>query len=270
MPTSASRAVPHASAAPGGGGHAERREEVEKNVVMPLSFLTARWSNLCLLTYAVPPALLEPRLPPGTTLDTRDGHAFVSLVAFDFLDTRVLGVPWPGYRDFPEINLRFYVRHGHDRGVVFIREYVPKRLVAFLARATYGEPYVAAPMTSRVSEDDATITVEHRLTVGGRENRLSVTGRKPCAMPAADGVEHFFKEHQWGFGTGRRGRQCIRYEVSHPHWDCYPVETYDLDWDWAAAYGPEFAFLQDAAPYSVVMAVGSAISVFPKGKLATA
>src|SRR3954464_3011883 len=111
---------------------------------MPLSFLTARWSNLCLLTYAAPPALLEPRLPPGLALDLRDGQAFVSLVAFDFLDTRVLGVRWPGYRNFPEINLRFYVRHGADRGVVFIREFVPARLVAFLAKTLYGEPYVAA------------------------------------------------------------------------------------------------------------------------------
>jgi hypothetical protein len=80
-----------------------------------MPFLTARWSNLCLLTYAVPPSLLEPRLPRGLTLDLRAGDAFVSLVAFDFLDTRVLGIPWPGFRDFPEISLRFYVRRGDDR-----------------------------------------------------------------------------------------------------------------------------------------------------------
>src|SRR5690242_7043427 len=109
-----------------------------------MSFLTARWSNLFLLTYAVPRPLLAGRLSPGLELDTRlglvddaaaerfgrDGPAFVSLVAFDFLDTRVLGVPWPGYRNFPEINLRFYVRWpttdgaGVERGVVFVREFV--------------------------------------------------------------------------------------------------------------------------------------------------
>src|SRR5258706_7301960 len=126
-----------------------------------MPFLTAGWSNLCLLTYAVPPALLEPRLPRGLSLDLRDGQAFVSLVAFDFLDTRVLGVSWPGYRDFPEINLRYYVRHGAERGVVFIREFVPRRAVAFLARAVYGEPYLAAPMKSRVTQDDDRIAVEH-------------------------------------------------------------------------------------------------------------
>src|SRR4051794_41098406 len=100
-----------------------------------MHFLTARWSNLCLFTYAVPRPLLEPRLAPGLELDTRDGQSFVSLVAFDFLDTRVLGVPWPGYRNFPEINLRFYVRRplpdgGFERGVMFVREFVPQWFVA--------------------------------------------------------------------------------------------------------------------------------------------
>src|SRR4051812_19695142 len=109
---------------------------------MPLSILTARWSNLCLLTYAVPPPPpqpppppaptiplptppprwptlspppspappppLDPPPPPALSLALRDGPAFVSLVAFDFLDPRVLGPPWPGHRHFPEINLRFY------------------------------------------------------------------------------------------------------------------------------------------------------------------
>ena len=97
------------------------------------AFLSARWERLCLVTYDVDPARLAPLLHPELELDTRDGRAFVSLVAFDFLDTRVLGIPWPGYRSFPEVNLRFYVRHGDRRGVVFIREYVPKRLIAWIA-----------------------------------------------------------------------------------------------------------------------------------------
>src|SRR5215213_8997960 len=109
---------------------------------MARPFLTARWHNLFLATYPVPPALLEPRLPPGLTLDLRDGRAFVSLVAFEFLDTRVLGVPWPGYRDFAELNLRFYARRGEERGVVFLREFVPRFLIAWLARKLYNEPYL--------------------------------------------------------------------------------------------------------------------------------
>ena len=102
--------------------------------------------ELVLATYPVAPALLERRLPPGLSLDLRDGQAFVSLVAFDFLDMCVLGRSWPGYRNFPELNLRFYVHDGEGRGVVFIREFVPHRLVAWLARVLYNEPYLAAPI----------------------------------------------------------------------------------------------------------------------------
>jgi uncharacterized protein YqjF (DUF2071 family) len=232
---------------------------------MPRPFLTARWANLFLATYPVPPALLAPRLPPGLELDTRDGSAFVSLVAFEFLDTRVLGVPWPGYRDFGEINLRFYARRGGDRGVVFVREFVPQRLVAWVARALYNEPYLAAPVRVSRREDEQTLAMDYRLAFAGREHRLSATGGKPAFRPAEGSDEHFFKEHHWGYGVTRRGR-AVRYQVSHPVWDVYPVRSHALDLDWEAVYGPEWEFLGRAAPCSTVLAAGSPVSVFPKGE----
>ncbi len=246
----------------------------------PRPFLSARWSNLILATYAVDPAVLRARLPPGCRLDLAGGHALVSLVAFDFLDTRVLGVRWPGFVNFPEVNLRFYVRHtqtdvgGSDgnevgterRGVVFVREFVPQRTVAALARWTYNEPYAATRMASRVVEDGPTLTVEHRLDVAGRERRIGVTADAAAARPAGDSSGAFLIEHQWGFGTSRFGR-LIRYQVVHEPWDVYPVRSLDLDWDWAAAYGPAFAPLQDAKPVSVVLAAGSAVSIYPRGKV---
>jgi uncharacterized protein YqjF (DUF2071 family) len=239
-----------------------------------MPFLTARWSNLCLFTYSAPAALLAPRLPPGLELDTREGQAFVSLVAFDFLDTRVLGIPWPGYRNFAELNLRFYVRRRgagtetssdapRERGVVFIREFVPQRLVAWMAKAIYNEPYVAAPLVSTIQHASDAITVEHRLTFAGRTHRLSMTGDKPATRPPETGVEHFFKEHRWGYGTGRDGR-LVRHEVVHPIWDIHPVRSWSLDLDFSTVYGPEWAFLADASPYSTVLAVGSEVQVFPK------
>lgn len=229
-------------------------------------FLTARWSNLFLATYVVPEELLTPRLPPGLELDRRDGHAFASLVAFDFLDTRVLGVPWPGYRDFPELNLRFYVRAGDRRGVVFVREFVPPRLVAFLARLLYNEPYRSAPISSRMVEAGDMLTAVYALTWQGKRHTLRATGAKPPARIDASGVEHFFKEHVWGFGRTRRG-WTLCYEVSHPEWEVYPVREYAIDLDWAAVYGPEWGVMQGAEPYSTVLAVGSAVAVYPKGRL---
>jgi uncharacterized protein YqjF (DUF2071 family) len=234
---------------------------------MSRPFLTAAWRNLFLATYAVPPALLEPRLPPGLTLDTRDGNAFVSLVAFEFLDTRVWRVawPWPGLRNFAELNLRYYVREGGQRGVVFLREFVPLRLITWMAHLFYHEPYRTAPLTATHHDDDATRRMEYRLRYAGREHVLSVTGAKPSFLPGEDTNEHFFKEHRWGFGTTRRGR-TLRYEVMHPAWEVFPVRDYHIDFDAAVAYGPEWEFLGKAAPYSTVFAVGSVVQVFPRDK----
>lgn len=226
------------------------------------AFLRAAWRRLVLVTYAVEPARLEPWLPPGLTFDLRDGQAFVSLVAFDFLETKVLGMGWPGLRDFPEINLRFYVREGERRGVAFVREWVPSHLVAGVARWLYNEPYQAAPMTSSHRVDGDRLIVEHRLSVGG-DQTLRVEADAAPTLPAEDSLEHFFKEHSWGYGTSRRGR-LVRYEVQHPRWRTHRVRSLDLAWDWGAVYGAAWADLAGAEPASVVLAEGSPVAVSPR------
>ena len=232
---------------------------------IPRPFLTARWSNLAILTYEVPPALLDPHLPAGLELDRRGRAAFASLVAFDFLDTRVWGVPWPGFRRFPEINLRFYVKRGERRGVVFIREFVPQPAVAWLARAIYNEPYLVAPIDSGAVEEPSAVVTLRRLHWRGRTHAIEVTGSRPAVKPAADSQDYFFKEHQWGFGRDRRGHTLV-YEVRHPTWDIYPVRSWSLDLDWAQVYGPPWGFLSAEKPASVVLAAGSAVSVYPRAR----
>ena len=226
------------------------------------AFLRAEWRRLCLVTYALEPARLEPLVPPGLSLDLREGKAFVSLVAFDFLRPRVLGIPWPGYRDFPEINLRFYVRQGERRGVAFVREYVPKRLIAWIARWLYNEPYVYAPMTSSTRAGEGALEIEHRLRVGGKDQVLRVQADATPALAPQDSTETFFKEHTWGYGTSRRGG-LVTYEVRHPLWRTYPVRDLQLEWDWGAVYGPEWADLGELEPASVVLAEGSPVAVSP-------
>lgn len=232
---------------------------------MAFSFLSATWSNLINLTYRVPPALLTPHLPDGLELDVQDGEAFVSLVAFDFLKTRVAGIPWPGYRDFPELNLRFYVKDGDERGVVFIREFVPKALIAKLANAFYNEPYVAAPMSSQTKDDGQLITFELSVTYADKTHTVRATGSHPAYLQPEDSVAHYFKEHKWGFGRDHGGR-TLRYEVEHPVWETYELQSYDLDLDFGLLYGPQWAFLNEAKPMATIFAVGSPIKVFPKGK----
>jgi uncharacterized protein len=227
-------------------------------------FLTARWCNLILANFEVPRALLQPLVPPGCELDRRDGACWASLVGFQFLGTRVLGIGWPGFRNFPEWNLRFYVTHNGERGVCFVREFVPQWSVATIARVLYNEPYRATKMSMAVMDEAGALTATYTVTWAGRVHSLSATGAKPAMRPTADSPEHWFKEHSWGFGTGRRG-QLIRYEVNHPEWDVYPVREFEFDLDWALLYGTEWTVMNGVQPASVVLAAGSEISVYPKG-----
>jgi hypothetical protein len=118
-----------------------------------------------MLNYEVAPSGLISFIPPGTELDFYQGNTFVSVVGFNFLNTRVFGCAFPFHRNFEEVNLRFYVRHrapeGWRRGVVFIRELVPRRFIAFIARTCYGEPYTALPMRHEIQQTSGSISAKY-------------------------------------------------------------------------------------------------------------
>src|SRR5436189_3159445 len=118
-----------------------------------------------MLNYVVDPRLIMPLVPAETEIDFENGETFLSVVGFLFLDTRLLGLPIPLHRDFEEVNLRFYVRRKSAdtwrRGVVFIRELVPRRAIALVARAFYGENYVAVQMKHEIEHVDLAIKVEY-------------------------------------------------------------------------------------------------------------
>jgi uncharacterized protein len=146
-------------------------------------FLTAEWRHLAMLNFVIDPATIEPFVPQGTELDAWQGKTFVSLVAFLFLNTRVLGIAVPFHRNFEEVNLRLYVRRKVEgswrRGVVFVKEVVPRRAIAWTARALYGENYVAAPMGHNIQSDGshpgAARLVSYWWKIAGRENRVELS-----------------------------------------------------------------------------------------------
>ncbi|MSQ23761.1 MAG: DUF2071 domain-containing protein [Chloroflexi bacterium] len=227
------------------------------------TFLTAGWANLVLLTFEVPEDLVQASIHPSLAPDLVDGRAHASLVAFDFQDTRLLGQRIPGYVNFPEINLRTYVRSGDRRGVSFVGELVPKRMIARLARALYNEPYRATVMRSKTEIDGDRVSVEHRWRWKGAQQRLAATGRDVRAA-APDGVERLFKEHEWGFGTGHSGA-LLSYRVQHPEWSTRQVTDVAWDVDFEQQYGKRWAFLGDARPISTIFAVGSEVMVSMPG-----
>ena len=224
-------------------------------------FLTAEWRNIAVLTYAVDTSVLERHLPKGLRLDLWKGQALVSLVGFQFLDTRVLDLRVPFWASFPEVNLRFYVcretAEGERRGVVFIKEIVPYYAVAATARGLYNENYFHLPMSCEVTEGPR---AEYRWQFGGRENRLAVTAGGLPRIPDDESLDAFIVEHYWGYSRSRSG-EAIEYEVGRKPWRTYPIANFEMDVDVAGMYGPEMAEAMRGTPLSVVLAEGSKISV---------
>lgn len=229
-------------------------------------FLTAEWRDLIMANYEVSPELLADLIPLGTEIDLHDGRCFVSLVGFMFLRTRVLGVPIPGHINFEEVNLRFYLKRKTDdenrRGVCFIKEIVPRRAIAVVARRLYGEPYERW----RMSNDRSETLAEYTWSRDGKVNRVRAELGTSLGVPDEGSHGEFIIEHYWGY-TRRGPRRTDEYKVEHPKWELREVTSSKIDVDFGDVYGNRFAFLNGQDPVSVLFAEGSEISVFKGARL---
>ncbi len=230
----------------------------------PPVFLTAEWRSLVMLNYAVDPAILAGHLPRGLELDLWQGEALVSMVGFRFLHTRVLGVAVPFHQDFEEVNLRFYVRRrvgdGWQRGVVFVREIVPKRAIAMVARVAYNEPYVALPMRHWVPEAGAAGMLEFGWKLRGNWGGLGAETMGEPQPLVAGSAEEFIFEHYWGY-TRQRDGSTTEYQVEHAPWKVWQTSRSWLSGDIGTLYGAEFHEALAESPRSAFVAEGSPILV---------
>jgi uncharacterized protein YqjF (DUF2071 family) len=236
------------------------------------TFLTADWRYIAMLNYEVDPGVLRPLLPRGTSLDERDGRHFVSMVAFLFLDTRVLGLPALWHQNFEEVNLRFYVRRkmgAESRaGVVFIREMVPFPLVAEVARLTYNEPYRTVHMEHTVVQTDGELqSIEYRFGALRERCRITLHVDGPARNMEAGSDEEFLSERGWGY-TRQRNAGTIEYRVDHARWNVWPNVRCEVDGPLAEFYDEPFATIISGAPASVFVADGSAVAVHMPERIA--
>jgi uncharacterized protein YqjF (DUF2071 family) len=245
-----------------------------------------------MLNFAIDPALLTPLTPRGTELDSWRGTTYISLVGFRFLRTALLSVPVPCHRNFEEVNLRFYVRRREGdelrRGVVFIRELVPRRAIAVVARAWYNEPYSALPMRHRIERRPAG-SGDGPGSSAGQGDAGGGTGIEPDlvhygwrrggvwegfslrasgeATPVEPGSEaEYITEHYWGY-TRQRDGGSIEYRVEHPRWRAWPATGLDLSGDFATLYSPAFAAVLARQPTSAFIADGSPVTVYQPRRL---
>ncbi|HEY2015623.1 MAG TPA: DUF2071 domain-containing protein [Bryobacteraceae bacterium] len=240
----------------------------------PRPFLTAEWKHLAMLNYAVDASLLEHLVPGGTELDQFGGKTYVSLVGFRFLRTRVGGIRIPFHSDFDEVNLRFYVKPRRPgpvrRGVVFVREIVPRYAVAKVARVVYRENYISLPMDHRIVEPvspSGRVQAEYRWRYRGGWNSLRVECDGVPALAAEGSLEQFITEHYWGYAA-QPGGGCVEYQVEHERWRVWRANVAEFAGDPSGLYGPQLAACLKRAPDSAFLADGSAVTVYSGTRIA--
>jgi uncharacterized protein YqjF (DUF2071 family) len=234
---------------------------------MQSPFLSAEWRNLLMINFQADPAVLQRYVPYRTELDTWNDTHYASLVGFMFQNTRVRGLSIPWHRHFEEVNLRFYVRYkdGNEwkRGVVFIKELVPKRMITFVANTIYKEKYATHPMRHKWDHSGDQLAVSYEWQVNGHWNHLTAQADL-APLPIAAGSEaEFITDHYWGYthmGPGKTGE----YQVTHPQWRTHKINDYSYHCDAAALYGEAFVEMLRQQPLSALLAEGSEITVLPK------
>jgi uncharacterized protein YqjF (DUF2071 family) len=185
----------------------------------------------------------------------------------------VLGVPVPFHRDFDEVNLRFYVRRDMPggevrRAVAFVRELVPRRAIAVVARLAYNEPYRAVPMRSSApaGTTDAPGRVLYEWRTSARWQHAAATAIGAPLVPPPESEAAFVTEHYWGY-TRQRDGGTVESEVRHPPWRGGAAVDPTLVADVRGLYGSTFERVLAAPPVSALVAEGSPVTVYPPRRI---
>lgn len=212
--------------------------------------LRATAQNRAVAAYGVAPDRVAAQLPSGLLPDTHDHQAFVVLVGVQLINLRVLGLPGPGFRRVPAVELQVPVCERHTpsrKGTITLQAHVPRRLVAWGARLLYSESVAVAPMQPVWKERKDTVEMTYRYDQAGREQRLRVVGEPPPVSPAPDTAAHFLMDRNWRYGvTGET--TLVRTRVERPVVPIHRGTEGYVTVQWSAVYGNQWAFLAEREP----------------------
>ena len=184
------------------------------------------WNALLFAHWPVPPAALAARLPPGLTLDTFGGEAWLGLVPFRMTGVRLRGLPpIPTAARLGEVNLRTYVTVGGKPGVWVFSLDDESPLAVAVARATFFLTYYRARF--QIQRDGDTVTYASRRTHPGAPSAEFVAHYSPIgpvfrAVPGS--LEHWLTERYCLYSARPSGR-LYRAEILHRAWPLQPADA---------------------------------------------
>jgi uncharacterized protein len=180
--------------------------------------MTQTWHDLLFAHWPVDSQILQSRIPSAFELDLFDGSAWIGLVPFHMTNVAPRGLPsLPRISEFPELNLRTYVRISDRPGVYFFSLDAASRLAVRTAQLVLNLPYFTAMMS--VTPRGGRIAYEsHRKSaspVAQVELTYEPTGTVSSAKRGS--LEYFLIERYCLYNVGHRGRP-YRLDIHHPPW----------------------------------------------------
>lgn len=172
-----------------------------------------RWESLLFLHWRCAPELIQRTLPPGLSVDTFNGDAYLGIVPFFMRHVRPLwcpALPWVSF--FQELNVRTYVfDEAGIPGVWFYSLDCNQPLAVWAARWLFGLPYYHARMSAtRSGWTDYSST--RRGTSGNARFRYRSAGAAGEAAP--ESLEFFLLERYYLYASRAPGT-LLRGRVSH-------------------------------------------------------
>jgi uncharacterized protein len=196
-----------------------------------------QWLDLLFLHWEWDHAAIQRTLPPGLTVDTFDGRAYVAIVPFFMCGIRPRFLPSvPGISWFMETNVRTYVYDEHGRpGVWFYSLEANQWLAVQLARRFFHLPYFYAAMHSPgmgwlglTPQRPTTYHLHRRGTPAETTSQYRYRLAAETRTAEPDSLEFFLAERYLLFTTGRDGRLQSGQVYHTP----YPLCASSLDtWD---------------------------------------
>ena len=146
------------------------------------------------------------------------------------------------------------------RGVVFIKEIVPKKMIAFVANTFYNENYVALKTDSELIYDNSSPSqIKYSWYVDHKWNYISLTLDNKKMELLSDSEQEFIAEHYWGYSSANG--VTTEYRVEHPRWNYWDSTHTEVEVDIAKLYGSEFEETLSSKPHSSFLAEGSEVTV---------
>ena len=180
-----------------------------------------------------------------------------------FKKTKLFGVSIPFFGSFEEINLRFYVKRKDGnkikKGVVFINETVPFKLVALLANKLYKEHYISIP-TKHAIEYGTIKKIKYQWKMNDYWNSIVIESEIQKNKIEHTSMEEFIFERYFGF-TKIDKNTTQEYRIRHPKWQVNKILEANISCDFGNMYGAAFENLSASKPDSVIIAEGSNVAV---------